>query len=188
MVVLGRWADSYERGTLVHVSSQFLPAPPPLTPPLHSLALSPLPTYRGTSLIRNITPVGPCSGPISRTLRWSLGAGRCFVRARYPCSASEAAAASYEDQILDDFTPNTVELLARGRLVQGLVLSHDFYPWSPFPPRRARPGLGPHITHQQPRAWHAWPPHAWPPRAWHAWPRAPPTSQTPARGTMRGTG
>jgi len=41
--------------------------------------------YRGTSLIRKRTLLGPYRRPMHRVLGWSQGGGR-FLWARYPCS------------------------------------------------------------------------------------------------------
>ena len=35
--------------------------------------------YRGTSLIRNNPPLGPCSRTMPRALRWSWGGGQFLV-------------------------------------------------------------------------------------------------------------
>ena len=42
--------------------------------------------HRGTSLIRNSTPLRPYSRTMPRALWWSLGGGGCFLSARYPCT------------------------------------------------------------------------------------------------------
>ena len=110
------------------------------------------PTYRGTSLIRPPPPVGPYSSPMPRDL-----GGWVFLMSEVPCRvvrstrtrlpASEAVphVVPICDALLTGFlpedkgpsalTPNTVELIP----TLG-VLS---------PPRRARPGPGPHRAERE---------------------------------------
>ena len=40
--------------------------------------------YRGTSLIRKRTPLGPYRRPVPRVLGWSLGGGGCFLVSEVP--------------------------------------------------------------------------------------------------------
>ena len=50
--------------------------------------------YRGTSLIRNRTPLGPYCRPMPRALKESRGGG-LFLWVRYPCSVGRTFSLSH---------------------------------------------------------------------------------------------